>query len=47
MHIYVIYICFPTAQGSSFAAQQSLAYNLFLTTAAGDGVRLWDLRTLR
>ncbi|XP_026643273.1 WD repeat-containing protein 27 [Microtus ochrogaster] len=34
-------------KGSSFAAQQSLAYNLFLTTAVGDGVRLWDLRTLR
>ncbi|EGW13508.1 WD repeat-containing protein 27 [Cricetulus griseus] len=34
-------------QGSSFTTQQSLAYNLFLTTAVGDGVRLWDLRTLR
>uniref|UniRef100_A0A5F9DL97 WD repeat domain 27 n=1 Tax=Oryctolagus cuniculus TaxID=9986 RepID=A0A5F9DL97_RABIT len=34
-------------QGSSFAAQQSPAYDLFLTTATGDGVRLWDLRTLR
>ncbi|XP_051020322.1 WD repeat-containing protein 27 [Acomys russatus] len=34
-------------QGSSFTAQQSSAYNLFLTTAVGDGVRLWDLRTLR
>uniref|UniRef100_A0A8D2BE83 WD repeat domain 27 n=1 Tax=Sciurus vulgaris TaxID=55149 RepID=A0A8D2BE83_SCIVU len=33
--------------GSSFTAQQSQAYNLFLTTAIGDGVRLWDLRTLR
>lgn len=34
-------------KGSSFIAQQSLAYNLFLTTAVGDGVRLWDLRNLR
>ncbi|KAL1770365.1 WD repeat-containing protein 27 isoform X1 [Sigmodon hispidus] len=34
-------------KGSSFTTQQSLAYNLFLTTAVGDGVRLWDLRTLR
>ncbi|XP_047413478.1 WD repeat-containing protein 27 isoform X4 [Sciurus carolinensis] len=34
-------------KGSSFTAQQSQAYNLFLTTAIGDGVRLWDLRTLR
>ncbi|XP_035296345.1 WD repeat-containing protein 27 isoform X2 [Cricetulus griseus] len=34
-------------KGSSFTTQPSLAYNLFLTTAVGDGVRLWDLRTLR
>ncbi|KFO31263.1 WD repeat-containing protein 27 [Fukomys damarensis] len=33
--------------GSSFTTQQSQAYNLFLTTAVGDGVGLWDLRTLR
>lgn len=35
------------SQGSSFATQQPEAYNLFATTAIGDGVRLWDLRTLR
>ncbi|XP_040614205.1 WD repeat-containing protein 27 isoform X1 [Mesocricetus auratus] len=33
-------------KGSSFTTQPSVAYNLFLTTAVGDGVRLWDLRTL-
>ncbi|KAI1240750.1 hypothetical protein IHE44_0009191 [Lamprotornis superbus] len=27
--------------------KQPEAYNLFLTTAAGDGIKLWDLRTLR
>lgn len=34
-------------KGSSFVAQHSLAYNLFLTAAVGDGIRLWDLRNLR
>uniref|UniRef100_A0A8C9DLC2 WD repeat domain 27 n=1 Tax=Prolemur simus TaxID=1328070 RepID=A0A8C9DLC2_PROSS len=34
-------------KGSSFATQRSQAYNLFLTCAVGDGLRLWDLRTLR
>ncbi|XP_009073546.1 PREDICTED: WD repeat-containing protein 27 [Acanthisitta chloris] len=34
-------------KGSSFSTQQSEAYNLFMTTAAGDGIKLWDLRTLR
>ncbi|XP_036920379.1 WD repeat-containing protein 27 [Sturnira hondurensis] len=34
-------------KGSSFATQQPQAYNLFATTAVGDGIRLWDLRTLR
>ncbi|XP_020142902.2 WD repeat-containing protein 27 [Microcebus murinus] len=34
-------------KGSSFATQQSQAYDLFLTCAVGDGLRLWDLRTLR
>uniref|UniRef100_A0A2K6F0G3 WD repeat domain 27 n=1 Tax=Propithecus coquereli TaxID=379532 RepID=A0A2K6F0G3_PROCO len=34
-------------KGSSFVTQQSQAYNLFLTSAVGDGLRLWDLRTLR
>ncbi|TRZ23999.1 hypothetical protein HGM15179_003171 [Zosterops borbonicus] len=34
-------------KGSSFSTQQPEAYNLFLTTAAGDGIKLWDLRTLR
>ncbi|XP_058526983.1 WD repeat-containing protein 27 isoform X1 [Ochotona princeps] len=34
-------------KGSLFTAQQSQAYDLFLTTAIGDGLRLWDLRTLR
>ncbi|XP_054451167.1 WD repeat-containing protein 27 [Pteronotus mesoamericanus] len=34
-------------KGSSFATQQPQAHNLFVTTAIGDGIRLWDLRTLR
>uniref|UniRef100_A0A8C9MIW4 WD repeat domain 27 n=1 Tax=Serinus canaria TaxID=9135 RepID=A0A8C9MIW4_SERCA len=34
-------------KGSSFSTQQPEAYNFFLTTAAGDGIKLWDLRTLR
>ncbi|XP_069455500.1 WD repeat-containing protein 27 isoform X7 [Ovis canadensis] len=34
-------------KGSSFATQQSQAYNLFATAATGDGIKLWDLRTLR
>uniref|UniRef100_A0A8C3NDT7 Uncharacterized protein n=1 Tax=Geospiza parvula TaxID=87175 RepID=A0A8C3NDT7_GEOPR len=34
-------------KGSSYSTQQPVAYNLFLTTAAGDGIKLWDLRTLR
>ncbi|NWW44557.1 WDR27 protein, partial [Pedionomus torquatus] len=34
-------------KGSAFSTQQPEAYNLFMTTAAGDGIKLWDLRTLR
>ncbi|XP_009679256.2 WD repeat-containing protein 27 isoform X1 [Struthio camelus] len=34
-------------KGSAFSAQQPQAYNLFMTTAVGDGIKLWDLRTLR
>ncbi|NXA10928.1 WDR27 protein, partial [Sapayoa aenigma] len=34
-------------KGSSFSTQQPEAYNLFMTTAAGDGIKVWDLRTLR
>ncbi|XP_060098602.1 WD repeat-containing protein 27 [Heteronotia binoei] len=34
-------------KGSAFSTQQNDAYNLFLTTAVGDGIKLWDLRTLR
>eukprot|EP00069_Balaena_mysticetus_P015060 bmy_22458T0 len=36
-----------TLKGSSFMTQQSQVYNLFATTAIGDGIKLWDLRTLR
>ncbi|KAG8504736.1 WD repeat-containing protein 27 [Galemys pyrenaicus] len=35
------------SRGSAFTSQQAQAYNLFATAAVGDGVRLWDLRTLR
>ncbi|XP_008065683.1 WD repeat-containing protein 27 [Carlito syrichta] len=34
-------------KGSAFTAQQFQMYNLFLTVAIGDGIKLWDLRTLR
>ncbi|XP_027458776.2 WD repeat-containing protein 27 isoform X5 [Zalophus californianus] len=34
-------------KGSSFMTQQHQFYNLFATTATGDGIKLWDLRTLR
>ncbi|NXD14463.1 WDR27 protein, partial [Nothocercus nigrocapillus] len=34
-------------KGSAFSTQQPEAYNLFMTTALGDGIKLWDLRTLR
>ncbi|XP_074044180.1 WD repeat-containing protein 27 isoform X3 [Macrotis lagotis] len=34
-------------KGSAFATQPFENYNLFLTTAIGDAVKLWDLRTLR
>ncbi|XP_032449246.1 WD repeat-containing protein 27 [Lynx canadensis] len=34
-------------KGSSFATQQYQLYNLFATTAIGDGIKLWDSRTLR
>ncbi|XP_038671871.1 WD repeat-containing protein 27 isoform X5 [Scyliorhinus canicula] len=33
--------------GSVFSTQPSESYNLFLTTAITDGIKLWDLRTLR
>ncbi|XP_017949681.1 WD repeat-containing protein 27 isoform X2 [Xenopus tropicalis] len=34
-------------KGSAFTTQASEAYNLFVTTAIGDGLKLWDMRTLR
>ncbi|XP_078011159.1 WD repeat-containing protein 27 [Phascolarctos cinereus] len=34
-------------KGSAFAAQPFENYDLFLTTAIGDAIKLWDLRTLR
>uniref|UniRef100_A0A8C8SVU9 WD repeat domain 27 n=1 Tax=Pelusios castaneus TaxID=367368 RepID=A0A8C8SVU9_9SAUR len=34
-------------KGSAFSTQPLEAYNLFMTTALGDGIKLWDLRTLR
>uniref|UniRef100_T1J5W5 WD repeat-containing protein 55 homolog n=1 Tax=Strigamia maritima TaxID=126957 RepID=T1J5W5_STRMM len=33
--------------GSAFAAQHPSAYNMFLTTAVGDNIKLWDLRSNR
>ncbi|KAM4694242.1 WD repeat-containing protein 27 [Discoglossus pictus] len=34
-------------KGSAFSTQLPEAYNLFVTTAIGDGLKLWDVRTLR
>uniref|UniRef100_A0A8C5QDS0 WD repeat domain 27 n=1 Tax=Leptobrachium leishanense TaxID=445787 RepID=A0A8C5QDS0_9ANUR len=34
-------------KGSVFSSQQPEAYNHFVTTAVGDGLKLWDLRNLR
>ncbi|XP_061692752.1 WD repeat-containing protein 27 isoform X3 [Syngnathoides biaculeatus] len=34
-------------KGSMFSTQAPESYNLFLTSAVTDGVKLWDLRTLR
>nr|XP_046258175.1 WD repeat-containing protein 27 isoform X2 [Scatophagus argus] len=34
-------------KGSMFSTQAPDSYNLFLTTAVTDGVKIWDLRTLR
>ncbi|MBN3306471.1 WDR27 protein, partial [Amia calva] len=34
-------------QGSVFSTQGPDAYNLFLTSAMTDAIKLWDLRTLR
>ncbi|XP_069463056.1 WD repeat-containing protein 27 isoform X2 [Ambystoma mexicanum] len=34
-------------KGSAFSVQNPDAYNLFVTTAIGDGIKLWDLRSLR
>nr|XP_015218204.1 PREDICTED: WD repeat-containing protein 27 isoform X2 [Lepisosteus oculatus] len=34
-------------KGSMFSTQEPDAYNLFLTSSVTDGIKLWDLRTLR
>ncbi|XP_018621609.1 WD repeat-containing protein 27 isoform X2 [Scleropages formosus] len=34
-------------KGSMFCSQDAESYNLFLTSAITDGVKLWDMRTLR
>ncbi|XP_056423107.1 WD repeat-containing protein 27 isoform X2 [Hyla sarda] len=34
-------------KGSSFSTQPAEAYNLFVTMAIGDCLKLWDIRTLR
>ena len=34
-------------QGSMFVSHPSSAYDLFLTAAVADGIKLWDLRTNR
>ncbi|XP_053731885.1 WD repeat-containing protein 27 isoform X1 [Synchiropus splendidus] len=39
--------CITQNKGSMFTTQASESYNLFLTGAVTDGVKIWDLRTLR
>ncbi|XP_075059619.1 WD repeat-containing protein 27 isoform X2 [Mixophyes fleayi] len=34
-------------KGSAFSTQPAEAYNLFVTMAIGDSLKLWDIRTLR
>uniref|UniRef100_A0A3P8T369 WD repeat domain 27 n=1 Tax=Amphiprion percula TaxID=161767 RepID=A0A3P8T369_AMPPE len=39
--------CITQNKGSVFSTQAPDSYNLFLTSAVTDGVKIWDLRTLR
>ncbi|XP_021170339.2 WD repeat-containing protein 27 [Fundulus heteroclitus] len=39
--------CITQNKGSTFTSQALESYNLFLTSAVTDGVKLWDLRTMR
>ncbi|XP_061545674.1 WD repeat-containing protein 27 isoform X1 [Phycodurus eques] len=39
--------CITQNKGSMFSTQAPESYNLFLTSAVTDGVKMWDLRTLR
>nr|XP_054606120.1 WD repeat-containing protein 27 isoform X2 [Nothobranchius furzeri] len=39
--------CITQNKGSAFTGQTPESYNLFLSSAITDGVKLWDLRTLR
>ncbi|XP_017268277.1 WD repeat-containing protein 27 [Kryptolebias marmoratus] len=45
-HSRVIH-CITQNKGSIFSSQTPESYNLFLTGAVTDGVKIWDLRTLR
>ncbi|XP_008428109.1 WD repeat-containing protein 27 isoform X1 [Poecilia reticulata] len=39
--------CITQNKGSTFTSQAPESYNLFLTSAVTDGVKMWDLRTMR
>ncbi|KAK7902166.1 hypothetical protein WMY93_018935 [Mugilogobius chulae] len=39
--------CITQNKGSLFSTQTPDSYNLFFTSAVTDGIKLWDLRTLR
>ncbi|XP_067379433.1 WD repeat-containing protein 27 isoform X2 [Channa argus] len=39
--------CITQNKGSMFSTQAPDSYNLFLSSAVTDGVKIWDLRTLR
>ncbi|XP_043992644.1 WD repeat-containing protein 27 isoform X2 [Gambusia affinis] len=39
--------CVTQNKGSTFTSQAPESYNLFLTSAVTDGIKMWDLRTMR
>lgn len=42
-----IFIFLYILKGSTFTSQAPESYNLFLTSAVTDGIKMWDLRTMR
>jgi len=44
---FVTCVCVSNYQGSQYASNSNSAYDLFLTSAITDGLKLWDLRSNR